>query len=556
MARDDESRWRGYVALGILASLVGLHLWVRSLSAPTAANQPKPKDPPLAVDPDIDPKLPPEQRDKIMRERALRRLMDQQTADLRAQAKDAFDRGDFASAADLYRKCLKIDPANEEAKSGLYRATDERAWAEHVTRGQEAQALGDLETAFFELDRARTLKPDDADVQARLQDVQLAMLSRDARRAEAAERWDDALRAYEQALSIKDDPQLRETVRNLKETVVVEAKRKQRARLAQQFEEADRLERDGRIEEAVVCYRECRELAAALGEDPGLYDRKIAGVREKAKGYEELYLHWKKKGQELMAQEKFTEAEAAWRKAPALTEAQKGEIAALIRQVQDVAIQKEMVEVPAGEFIAGGGTIGDVAIPQRRVRLKRYFIDRLEVNHRQYQAFIDATGHPAPEYWKGKIAPKGSEEVPVIGVTYDDAVAYATWAHKRLPTEEEWEKAARGTDGRVYPWGNTFDPLLCNSMALKVGKSLPMPGGNFARGASPYGCMDMAGNAMEWTSTEAPPADPEHDSGPWRIIKGGSFLFNQTMCASWARLAEDPRLRLMGLGFRCVKDAE
>lgn len=558
MSQNDDSRWRGYVALAILGSLVGIHLWVRSLNAPQEASRNDKPVEKIAIDPDIDPKLPPAERDRRMREKALRKMMDQQTADLRKQAAAALAQGNYQVAADLYRKCLKIDPSSEEAKTGLFNATDARAFAEHFGRGQEALAMGDLETAFFEFDKARELKTADPEVASMLVQTKLQILLRDAHRAEGEQRWDDAVACYDQAQKLKDDPQIAETLRNLKDTVVAEATKKRRADYGKLLSQADDLERDEKTDAAMEAYRKAKAEGSALGEETGFIDRKIALCGEKSREYEELANHWIKKAEECMAQEKYDEALDSLGKCPANIGAEmKKKIADTRRDCENRRMRKEMIEIPAGEFVMGGVNVGDTGlVPQRRVHLKRFYIDRTEVTHRQYQAFLEATGYAPPEYWKGKTPPRGTEEVPVVAVAYEDALAYATWKGKRLPSEEEWEKAARGTDGRTFPWGNAFDAMKCNSMALKAGKSLPMPVSSFPKGASPYGCTDMAGNAMEWTSTEAPPSADAGRVKIFRILKGGSFLFNETMCQCGARLAENPTLRLMGVGFRCAKDAE
>ncbi len=561
MARsDDSASWRGYVALAILGSLVGIHLWVRSLNAPVdpkAVEAAKNAPAPVAID-DIDPSLPPEQRDRLAREKALRRLLDQQTQDLRRQAAVALEQGQYEAAAALYRRVLKMDPENPEAKDGLFRATDERAFTEHFGRGQEALALGDHPAALFEFERALTLKPGDPQATALLTEARFRMLLRDGQRAETQERWEEAARMYEQALAVREDEALRQRVRNLNDTVVVESKKARRKAFFKSGTDAEELERAGRLDEALALYDRLIEEAAEIGEDPERVRRKRAGCAEKYKGYEELHGHMIKKAQEALAAENFTDALQAAERALQYTVKQE-ETRALVREIENRAIQRDMVEIPAGPCIVGGGT-GPGALPQRRVDLKRFYIDRHEVTHRQYQAFLVAANYTPPTYWNGKNHPKGMEDVPVMAIAYEDALAYAKWAKKRLPTEEEWEKAARGSDGRLYPWGNEWQPALANTRELgkvdaRAAAALPVPRGSFARGASPYGCFDMAGNAMEWTSTEARAASGDRVT-LFRVLKGGSFLFDGRMCQTSARLPENPTLRLMGVGFRCAKDAE
>ena len=158
-----------------------------------------------------------------------------------------------------------------------------------------------------------------------------------------------------------------------------------------------------------------------------------------------------------------------------------------------------MVLVPAGEFRMGSGPdevwVNQDEGPQRVVNLPAFFIDQLEVTNRQYKQFIDATGWPAPPSWVKALYPENADFLPVRSVTWWDATAYARWAKKRLPTEAEWEKAARGTDGRRYPWGDEFAADFANN-----DRDL-LPAGAKAAGSSPYGALDMAGNVAEWTAS-------------------------------------------------------
>ena len=158
-----------------------------------------------------------------------------------------------------------------------------------------------------------------------------------------------------------------------------------------------------------------------------------------------------------------------------------------------------MVLIPAGEFLMGS-TEADVQAkgdekPQRVVNVPAFYIDQFEVTHIEYKRFIDATGYPPPPSWtEGKYA-DDADFYPIVEVTWWDAMAYARWVGKRLPTEAEWEKAARGTDGRRYPWGNDYDSHLANT-----GRYFE-PVNAHLEGASPYGVVNVAGNASEWTGS-------------------------------------------------------
>jgi len=248
----------------------------------------------------------------------------------------------------------------------------------------------------------------------------------------------------------------------------------------------------------------------------------------------------------------------------------------------------EMVEIPAGAFLMGTSAeqAAELArkhgyhaswfsgeVPQRKVKLAAFKIDRYPVTNRQYHAFCTATGYPPRTHWQGTAPPDALLEHPVVFVNKADAEAYAAWAGKRLPTEAEWEKAGRGDDGRIYPWGNEFKSAACQwdprggfafngqpemippqngrmAMLLNPGDLNTSPVVAHTGGASPYGVMDMAGNVAEWCS-----------DGPGRgsaFIKGGCWL-----------TADPVNLRPAGrnmsgfannasafYGFRCVQEID
>jgi len=154
---------------------------------------------------------------------------------------------------------------------------------------------------------------------------------------------------------------------------------------------------------------------------------------------------------------------------------------------------KAMVRVPAGDFLYGDS--------KEKRTLPEFWIDKTPVTNAEYAQFVQATNHNPPRHWKGKTPPKEIAEHPVMYVSWHDAVAYAEWAGKQLPTEEEWEKAARGTDGRAYPWGDeTPTRELCNFNQNEQGTT---PVGKYSpQGDSPYGCVDMAGNVWQWTASD------------------------------------------------------
>ena len=196
---------------------------------------------------------------------------------------------------------------------------------------------------------------------------------------------------------------------------------------------------------------------------------------------------------------------------------------------------KEMVRVPAGKFLYGEY--------RREIELPEFWIDKAPVTNAEYARFVAETGHEPPRHWEGKTPPKQIADHPVTYVSWDDAVAYAKWAGGRLPTEEEWEKAARGTDGREYPWGDRPpDERRCN-FGMKVGDTTPV-GQYSPQGDSPYGCVDMAGNVWEWTASKH-----EH-AGP--VKRGGAFDWPREDVRCDRRNWDFSGYRDGDLGFRVV----
>ncbi|MEI7832641.1 MAG: SUMF1/EgtB/PvdO family nonheme iron enzyme [bacterium] len=218
----------------------------------------------------------------------------------------------------------------------------------------------------------------------------------------------------------------------------------------------------------------------------------------------------------------------------------------------------EMVYVPAGEFLMGGDKFGDER-PAHSVNIDGYWIYRTQVTVAQYRAFCRATGRDMP------YAPSWGwqDNHPVVNVNWDDAQAYATWAGAALPTEAQWEKAARGTDGRVYPWGNDWDTGKLQCSKKKAGDAKrTAPVGTFPAGVSPYGCLDMIGNVWEWCADwydedyyqNAPTSDPTGPAaGTKRTLRGGSwFDINHSYLRAVCRFWFFQMLKDDSTGFRCI----
>jgi len=236
----------------------------------------------------------------------------------------------------------------------------------------------------------------------------------------------------------------------------------------------------------------------------------------------------------------------------------------------------EMVFIPGGKFQMGstekdgrvGMAVGVDEIPQHEVDLPPFFIDKYEVTNSQYKMFVDETRHPPPEdryrgiySWEGTNPPVGKEDIPVTHISWYDADSYCRWAGKRLPTEAEWEKAARGTDGRQWPWGNDFIESHCNVRYIGAGKILPV--GSTPGDRSPFGVYDMCGNVSEWTASwylPYPGSKIERESFGeiYKVVRGGSWIMP---AMPYSRVAyrsnfQTPDYVHRGIGFRCARDAD
>ncbi len=231
----------------------------------------------------------------------------------------------------------------------------------------------------------------------------------------------------------------------------------------------------------------------------------------------------------------------------------------------------EMVRIPAGPFLMGNpkGVGRQDEQPRRKIYLDTFFIDKYEVTNARYLNFVTQTGHrPPPDpYSEAEVtSSKGIERLPVVQINWYDAVEYCQWAGKRLPTEAEWEKAARGTDGRLFPWGNDAATAThANFDREWAGKDTLHPVGARPAGRSPYGVEDMSGNAREWVQDwyqpdyyeTAPDRDPKGpDGGVLRVIRGGSWHSPIADIRATARGKGGFALRTHGTGFRCAADAD
>lgn len=258
-----------------------------------------------------------------------------------------------------------------------------------------------------------------------------------------------------------------------------------------------------------------------------------------------------------------------------------------------------MILVSAGEFVMGATSedqevfkkfgfpprwnehlepLLESALPKHVVFLRSYFIDQYEVTNRDYAAFVEATDPTPPRFWA--VAGFDDPDQPVVGVSWFDADAYCSWAGKRLPTEAEWEKAARGTENFIFPWGNSWDPSKLHSADGQANRPFlsfdawmdwvgdnahwmrPLKVGSFPSGASPYGAMDMAGNVWEWVADwygstyylESPVNNPQGPSiGNRKILRGGAWDVARIAVFTWFRETFMPPQEGSAVtGFRCA----
>jgi formylglycine-generating enzyme required for sulfatase activity len=222
-----------------------------------------------------------------------------------------------------------------------------------------------------------------------------------------------------------------------------------------------------------------------------------------------------------------------------------------------------MAVVPAGEFTMGSTTGDADEQPVHKVYVNAFLMDKYQVSVGHYARFLDATHYEVPAEWSIMNRPQHQSR-PIVNVDWGDADAYCTWAGKRLPTEAEYEKAARGTDGRIYPWGNEPPTQFHATSGKEVwsNHSAVTPVGTLEEGKSPYGVYDMAGNVWEWVSDWYDPnyyktSPKQNPTGPptgWhKVIRGGSWGSGPKDLRSAERETHVPSFRGYGTGFRCAK---
>tara|TARA_B110000196_G_scaffold160440_1_gene137917 strand:- start:1111 stop:1923 length:813 start_codon:yes stop_codon:yes gene_type:complete len=229
------------------------------------------------------------------------------------------------------------------------------------------------------------------------------------------------------------------------------------------------------------------------------------------------------------------------------------------------ANKRLMVHIPSGPYTMGGRDEDSPRNerPAHTVYLSGYFIGKTPVTNQDYREFVQCTGHRAPIHWQRGTFPTGMGQHPVANVSWQDASDYATWRSARLPSESEWEKAAKGTDERPYPWGTRFtEGERCNANNL-IGTTTPVD--KWPDGLSFYEVWDMAGNVYEWCQDylddeyykESPSTNPKGpDGGQERVIRGGSYLETRAALRTTHRMGASEVSTRDNIGFRLAMDAE
>ena len=252
------------------------------------------------------------------------------------------------------------------------------------------------------------------------------------------------------------------------------------------------------------------------------------------------------------------------------------------RSVENPAVKiskidkKEMVLIPAGEFLLGTNKtdpknthqkIGSVKPlyldqqPEQKIKLDSYYIDKYEVTNREYKLFVDSTQYvDFPSLWVNGTYPIELADHPVTNITWSEAMAYALWAQKTLPTEAQWEKAARGSEGNIFPWGDEY--VKGNANMGAEGKKQTAPVGSYPGDVSPYNVYDLAGNVMEWSLDWYQPYSgsayrSQRFGKKFKVLRGNGFqkgghYFLEAYQYLFYRTEADPGYYFENVGFRCV----
>jgi serine/threonine-protein kinase len=216
-----------------------------------------------------------------------------------------------------------------------------------------------------------------------------------------------------------------------------------------------------------------------------------------------------------------------------------------------------MVKIFGGEFMMGRNNGDDYEKPAHPVKVATFYLDQKEVTNEQYAAFVRATGQKAPLHWVDGNYPNGRATYPVVYVNWKEASDYCAWRGKRLPTEAEWEFAARGNDNWLYPYGNQWMPKYSSAAKSKNEPGELSAVGSYPVGASLFGVLDLAGNVAEWTDSDYKPypnSPAKPDDGN-KVVRGGSFRNPAQEQTATSRFFYNPTFSDDYIGFRCAQSA-
>jgi formylglycine-generating enzyme required for sulfatase activity len=503
----------------------------------------------------------------------------------------AAERGEFVFFTDLSQKAQAAPPTEFETERQLLTAERQRLEAERkIVELQKKQAEEKAKLAAEDLRRQIELERQEFEKRQ----------AAEAARLEAERRKLEEERAKYAALESQGTQAARERReferRQAEESKRLEAERRKleddRSRLAALEQRTARLDQERQeferrqAEQEAQLEAERRKLEAERGRIASLESQGVQVGRERqeferrqAAEAARLEQERRKLDEERarLAAEQAKQEEEAKRIAeerrklaqqPAILEARARAYEAPRRQFEEIKGKDgaPMVLIPAGEFTMGSEDGSSDEKPVHRVYLNSYYLDRYEVTVGRYAAFLTATGNKRPLKWSDADMPADSDR-PVIGVDWDDANAYCQWADKRLPTEAEWEKAARGPEALKYPWGSE-EPLAVHAHFGKCcewnGYKTVQPVGSMEAGMGPYGNYELAGNVWEWvadwyekdyyeSSPNRNPAGPP--KGKKKVFRGGSWYYVPFKIRITDRAYDAPSYRDVILGFRCAKDA-
>jgi formylglycine-generating enzyme required for sulfatase activity len=230
------------------------------------------------------------------------------------------------------------------------------------------------------------------------------------------------------------------------------------------------------------------------------------------------------------------------------------------QSAKKIQISFDWIEIPAGEFLMGSNAIEPITSypdesPQHQIDLEEFFISAKPITNSQYEKFVASTGYKKPGHWIGGVVPAKKREHPVTYIDWDDANAFANWCGASLPSEAQWEKSARGSDGRLFPWGDEEPTNEDANFGNAIGDTTEV--GIHKSGASIFGVLDLAGNVWEWTSSihrgyPYNSDDGREDVNLWgaRVVRGGNYLSAAKNIRCADRHSIYPTARDIYIGFR------